>query len=74
MRHIIITINQYQGTGVNAFEHRHNVGAHSLKLLVEGRLNLAECYALSLPYLSWKMVLIGDPLYRPFLQPPAVFQ
>ena len=35
-------------------------------LLVEGRLTLAECYALSVPYLSWQMVLIGDPLYRPF--------
>lgn len=34
--------------------------------LVEGNLSLAECYLLSLPYLSWKMVLIGDPLYRPF--------
>ena len=31
-----------------------------------GKLSLAECYLLSLPYLSWKMVLIGDPLYRPF--------
>ncbi len=35
-------------------------------LLVEGRLTLAECYALSLPFLSWQMVLVGDPLYRPF--------
>lgn len=36
--------------------------------LVEGRLSLAECYALALPSLSWQMVLIGDPLYRPFKQ------
>jgi uncharacterized protein (TIGR03790 family) len=35
-------------------------------LLVEGKYTLAECYALSNPFLSWKMVLIGDPLYRPF--------
>jgi len=34
--------------------------------LVEGRLTVAECYLLSVPYLSWKMVLVGDPLYRPF--------
>ncbi len=27
---------------------------------------LVESYFLSLPHLSWKMVLIGDPLYRPF--------
>lgn len=34
--------------------------------LVEGNLTLVECYMLSLPYLSWQMVLYGDPLYRPF--------
>jgi len=35
-------------------------------LLVEGYLALAECYAASTPRLSWRMVLAGDPLYRPF--------
>ena len=35
-------------------------------LLLDGRLTLAECYALSNPFWSWQMVLIGDPLYRPF--------
>lgn len=34
--------------------------------LVDGYLTLAECYIISTPYLSWKMVLVGDPLYRPF--------
>lgn len=34
--------------------------------LVSGQLTLAECYFLSLPYLSWQMVLVGDPLYLPF--------
>jgi len=34
--------------------------------LADGDLTLAECYIISLPYLSWKMVLVGDPLYRPF--------
>ena len=34
--------------------------------LAKGDLTLAECYIISLPYLSWKMVLVGDPLYRPF--------
>ncbi|MCP4720878.1 MAG: TIGR03790 family protein, partial [Desulfobacteraceae bacterium] len=33
-------------------------------LLTEGYLTLAEAYMVSMPYLSWKMVLIGDPLYR----------
>jgi uncharacterized protein (TIGR03790 family) len=35
-------------------------------LLVDGYLTLAECYAAGTPWLSWRMVLIGDPLYRPF--------
>ncbi|MBW1897406.1 MAG: TIGR03790 family protein [Deltaproteobacteria bacterium] len=36
-------------------------------LLSEGTLTLAECYTASNPFWSWKMVLIGDPLYRPFM-------
>jgi len=35
-------------------------------LLLDGDFTLAEAYFLSLPYLSWKMILIGDPLYQPF--------
>ena len=34
-------------------------------LLIQG-LPLAETYYLSKPFLSWRMVLLGDPLYRPF--------
>ncbi|MDL2275029.1 TIGR03790 family protein [Desulfosarcina sp. OttesenSCG-928-G10] len=34
--------------------------------LTDGSLTLAECYLLSVPHFSWKMVLVGDPLYRPF--------
>lgn len=37
-------------------------------LLTSGRYTLVESYFMSLPYLSWKMVLIGDPLYRPFAE------
>lgn len=40
------------------------------KLLTEGYLTLAEAYLVSLPYLSWKMVLIGDPLYRLNIKSP----
>jgi uncharacterized protein (TIGR03790 family) len=35
-------------------------------LLIDGRFPLVECYAASTPFLSWQMVLLGDPLYRPF--------
>ena len=34
--------------------------------LLEGYYSLAESYFMSLPYLSWQMILVGDPLYRPF--------
>jgi uncharacterized protein (TIGR03790 family) len=34
--------------------------------LLGGDYTLVESYFLSLPFLSWQMVLIGDPLYRPF--------
>ncbi len=36
------------------------------QFLLEGSWTLAECYALSQPFWSWPMVLIGDPLYTPF--------
>lgn len=41
-------------------------------LLLTGRYSLVECYHLSTPYLSWMMVLIGDPLYRPFAADPQL--
>ena len=34
--------------------------------LVDGYLTLAECYLISAPVFSWQMILVGDPLYRPF--------
>lgn len=35
-------------------------------LLLDGYYTLVESYFLSTPFLSWQMILIGDPLYRPF--------
>jgi uncharacterized protein (TIGR03790 family) len=32
--------------------------------LLKSGLSLGESYLVSLPYISWKMVLIGDPMYR----------
>jgi len=34
--------------------------------LAEGYMSLGEAFLVSLPYLSWQVVLIGDPLYQPF--------
>ncbi|MBU2480344.1 MAG: TIGR03790 family protein, partial [Proteobacteria bacterium] len=45
------------------------VPALFFSFLAEGYLTLAESYLVSLPYLSWKMVLVGDPLYRLNLKP-----
>jgi uncharacterized protein (TIGR03790 family) len=35
-------------------------------LLVQGELPLVEVYYRTQPFNSWMMVLIGDPLYRPY--------
>ncbi len=34
--------------------------------LIEGYMSLGEAYLVSLPFLSWQTILIGDPLYQPF--------
>ncbi len=34
--------------------------------LADGYLSLGETYLITLPFLSWQMILIGDPLYQPF--------
>jgi uncharacterized protein (TIGR03790 family) len=53
---------------VSAFPHADIL----VEMLLEGA-PLAEAYWRSLPQVSWAMVLLGDPLYRPFAVPrPAV--
>lgn len=41
------------------------------QLLMSGQYTLAEVFAMSNPFLSWRMILIGDPLYNPFKAKPA---
>jgi uncharacterized protein (TIGR03790 family) len=41
-------------------------------LLMTGKLSLLEVYFQSTPYLSWRQILIGDPLYTPFKKNPAI--
>lgn len=41
-------------------------------LLMTGKATLLEVYYSTLPHLSWRQVLIGDPLYNPFKQKPAI--
>ena len=41
-------------------------------LLMTGQYSLVEAYSLTSRWISWRMVLIGDPLYNPWKQKPAV--
>jgi uncharacterized protein (TIGR03790 family) len=41
-------------------------------LLLTGELTLAEVYWRTCPMVSWKMLLIGDPLYRPYAMAPVL--
>ncbi|MDH3975118.1 MAG: TIGR03790 family protein [Deltaproteobacteria bacterium] len=41
-------------------------------LLMTGKHSLMEAYYQSTPYLSWRQLIIGDPLYRPFKGEPAI--
>jgi uncharacterized protein (TIGR03790 family) len=41
-------------------------------LLMTGKLSLLEVYFLTVPQVSWMQVLIGDPLYCPFRNNPAI--
>lgn len=40
--------------------------------LATGKYTLAECYAKTILLLSWRGVLVGDPLYNPFAKSPRV--
>ncbi len=41
-----------------------------LRLLIDGRRTLAEIYWETVPHVSWRLLLVGDPLYRPRVVPP----
>ncbi len=41
-------------------------------LLMTGRFSLLEAYFKSVPHLSWRQILLGDPLYSPFKNTPCI--
>ncbi len=45
---------------------------HFFPLLMTGEMPLLEVYFHTTPYISWRQVLIGDPLYTPFRKRPAI--
>ena len=60
-----VTIGPVSEPYVTAFPH----GDIFTEALLSGE-SVAEGYWLSLPQVSWEMVLLGDPLYRPFGSKP----
>ncbi|MBL7031952.1 MAG: TIGR03790 family protein [Nitrospira sp.] len=42
-------------------------------LFMSGEYTLVEVFAMTNPFLSWQMILVGDPLYNPFRNNPAFF-
>ena len=40
-------------------------------LLMSGKYTLVEVFTMTNPFLSWQMILVGDPLYNPFKNNPA---
>jgi len=45
---------------------------HFFPLLMSGKFPLLEVYFKTTPYVSWRQILIGDPLYMPFKKNPAI--
>ncbi|MBI5789272.1 MAG: TIGR03790 family protein [Candidatus Schekmanbacteria bacterium] len=45
---------------------------HFFPLLLSGKAPLIDVYYRTIPLLSWRQVLIGDPLYNPFKKHPAI--
>ena len=60
-----VTIGPVREPYVTAFPH----GDIFVEILLSGG-SVAESYWLALPQVSWAMVVLGDPLYRPFALKP----
>ena len=64
-----VTIGPVSEPFVQAFPPPHLF----FRLLLDNGLSISEAYLFSCPMLSWQMVLLGDPLYRPFLRRNPVY-
>jgi uncharacterized protein (TIGR03790 family) len=45
---------------------------HFFPLLMTGEMPLLDVYFQTTPFISWRQILIGDPLYTPFKKEPAI--
>ena len=43
-------------------------------ILLTGKMTVAEAYWKTVPHVSWRMLLIGDPLYNPFKANPFAIE
>jgi len=61
-RGITVTLGSVGEPYVDAFP----LPSEFIGLLLTGRYSLVEAYYLTSRYISWRMVLVGDPLYNPW--------
>jgi len=54
------------------FLHSFPLPEEFFPLLLTGKWTLAECYWRTTTMISWRMILLGDPLYNPFAANPQV--
>ena len=54
------------------FLHAFPLPGQFFGLLLTGQYSLAECFWYANPMTSWKMTLVGDPLYEPFRKDPQL--
>jgi uncharacterized protein (TIGR03790 family) len=52
------------------FLHAFPVPEEFLTLILSGKMTVCEAYWLTLPHVSWRIMLIADPLYNPFAAAP----
>ena len=67
-RGITVTIGSTGEPYLDAFPMPHEF----VGLLMTGQYSLVEVYYLTTRYLSWRMVLFGDPLYNPWHAQPSI--
>ncbi|MGQ9921261.1 MAG: TIGR03790 family protein [Desulfobacca sp.] len=60
------------GPVAEPYLHSFPAPAEFFPLLLSGRLPLLEVYFRTIPQVSWRQILIGDPLYQPFRTRPAL--
>jgi uncharacterized protein (TIGR03790 family) len=60
------------GPVTEPFLHSFPLPDQFFPILMSGKLTLLEVYFATVPQVSWMQILIGDPLYRPFKNRPAI--